>query len=42
MSLTVVAALPLTLALDGTNWAAGFAGWTAGDWCMLVLGGSVL
>lgn len=42
MALTVVVALPLSLAVDGTDWATGFAGWTAGDWCMLLLGGTVL
>lgn len=42
MSLTVAVALPLSLALDGADWAAGFAGWAAGDWCMLTLGGTVL
>lgn len=42
MGLTVLVALPLSLALDGTDWAPAFAGWSAADWCMLLLGGTVL
>lgn len=42
MSILALVALPLSLALDGTDWAAGFAGWTPGDWCMLLLGGTIL
>lgn len=42
LSLTLVGALPLTLAVDGTDWAVGFGTWDAGNWAELVTGGTVI
>ncbi|PRW61466.1 hypothetical protein C2E21_0666 [Chlorella sorokiniana] len=42
LSLTIVVALPLTLPIDGTDWAAQFGGWSGGDWAWLVCGGTVV
>lgn len=42
LSLTLLLAFPLTMAVDGTDWAAGFGPWTAGNWAELVVGGTVV
>ena len=42
LTLTIVVALPLTLPIDGTDWAAQFGGWSGGDWAWLVCGGTVV
>ncbi|KAL4452756.1 hypothetical protein ABPG75_008418 [Micractinium tetrahymenae] len=42
LSLTIIIAFPLTMAVDGTDWAAGFGAWDAGNWAELVLGGTVI
>ncbi|KAI7838425.1 hypothetical protein COHA_007797 [Chlorella ohadii] len=42
LSLTIAVALPLTLPIDGTDWAAQFGGWSGGDWAWLVCGGTVV
>lgn len=42
LSLTILVALPLTLPIDGTDWAAQFGGWSGGDWAWLVCGGTVV
>ena len=42
LSLTVAVALPLTLGVDGTAWGPQFAGWTGGDWALLVTGATVV
>lgn len=39
---SIVVTLPLTLAVDGTDWSAQFDGWLAGDWAVLVATGSVV
>ncbi len=33
--LSVAVLLPISLGVDGTDWAANFRGWTAGDWAVL-------
>ena len=42
LSLTTAVALPLTLALDGTDWGAQFGPWTGSDWAWLVCGGTLV
>ncbi|KAL4438959.1 hypothetical protein ABPG77_006896 [Micractinium sp. CCAP 211/92] len=42
LSLTLLVAFPLTMAVDGTDWAAGFGPWDAGNWAELVASGTVI
>lgn len=33
--LSVVVLLPISLGVEGADWAANFAGWSGGDWAVL-------
>jgi len=42
LPLTILALLPLSLPIDGSDWSANFRGWQANWWAVLMLNGSVV
>ncbi|PRW59246.1 colon cancer-associated Mic1 [Chlorella sorokiniana] len=42
LPLAILALLPLSLPIDGTNWSANFSGWDAGWWAILVVNGALV
>lgn len=42
MSATLVLLLCLSLPINGTNWGEDLGGWSAADWSVLALLGSVI
>lgn len=42
LPLTILALLPLSLPIDGSDWSSNFRSWSAGWWAVLVVNGSVV